>query len=161
MDIRIRTATDVDIQPLAVLSRKTITASYSSFLGEPAVKAYIASGAVDRYVTESIDHALVVDHAGSVVGFSVTKENLIDLMMIDVGYHRRGLGAMLLRHVESTLFQDYETLRLESFRENAPANAFYEKNGWIAIRTFGDEESGFEKIEFQKSRPRDPNRARV
>ena len=97
--------------------------------------------------------AIVLVEDGTVVGYSVPKDDLIDLMMVDVPCHRRGLGTALLRHMEDTLFRTYPSLRLESFKGNAMANAFYRKNGWLETRAFTDQESGIEKIEFHKSKP--------
>ena len=99
METQIREATAVDIKPLVVLSRKTILDNYSSFLGDQAVTAYIESGAVDQYVADNIQRCIVIVEDGEALGYSITKKNLIDLMMVDTDYHRRGLGTSLLRHV--------------------------------------------------------------
>jgi ribosomal protein S18 acetylase RimI-like enzyme len=72
-------------------------------------------------------------------------------MMVDVQYHGRGLGTSVLRHVEEELFRMYETLVLESFKGNAKANSFYRRNGWVELRSFTDEQTGIDKIEFEKS----------
>lgn len=156
MGIRIREATSADVNALITLSRKTISDSYSSFLGEKAVAAYIQSGAVDEYVADNIQECAVIEQDGEIVGYSVQKADLIDLMMVDTDYHRRGLGTCLLRHVEDMLFAAYDTLMLESFQDNAKANAFYRKCGWSEVRTFSDDESSVEKIEFRKSRSDEP-----
>ncbi len=156
MGIRIREATSADVNELITLSRKTISDSYSSFLGEKAVAAYIQSGAVDEYVADNIQECAVIEQDGEIVGYSVQKADLIDLMMVDTDYHRRGLGTCLLRHVEDMLFATYDTLMLESFQDNAKANAFYRKCGWSEVRTFSDDESSVEKIEFRKSRSDEP-----
>jgi len=151
MTVRIQAATETDIGPLVALSKKTIVASYSSFLGDGAVAAYLDSGAVDQYVADSIGRCLVLVEDEAVAGFSVAKDNLIDLMMIDSDCHRRGLGTHLLRHVENLLFETNDELVLESFKDNAPANVFYRKNEWVQTRALVDEDSGIEKIEFRKS----------
>ena len=71
MGIRIREATSADVNALITLSRKTISDSYSSFLGEKAVAAYIQSGAVDEYVADNIQECAVVEQDGEIVGYSV------------------------------------------------------------------------------------------
>ena len=153
MEAQIREATAVDIKPLVMISRKTISDNYSSFLGDRAVSAYIESGAVDQYVADNIQRCIVIVEDGEALGYSITKKNLIDLMMVDTDHHRRGLGTSLLRHVEDMLFDMYENLMLESFKDNVKANAFYRKCGWVEVRTFTDDQSRMEKIEFRKSRP--------
>ena len=152
MEVEIRPAREDDVEPLVALSRRTVAAKYAAFLGQDAVRSYIESGAVDQYVADSIGRCHVLVGDGQVVGLTVTQYNLIDLMMIDIDFHRGGLGTRLLRHVEVLLFNRYETLLLESFQDNAQANAFYQKNGWTATRTYNDEASGANKIEFQKRR---------
>ena len=152
MDIRIRKARNDDVDALIALSRRTISTSYPSFLGAEAVESYITSGAVDQYVQENIERCLALVRNGRVVGYSVTKDNLIDLLMVDVDSHRSGLGTALLHHVENILFQTHEALVLETFAGNERAITFYRKHGWVEARRFADELSGAEKIEFQKSR---------
>lgn len=153
MDVHIRQATSEDIDALVTLSRRTISACYPRFLGAETVEAYIKSGALERYVRDNVERCLVLVRADKVLGYSVTKEDLIDLMMVDVGAHRRGLGTALLHHVENMLLRTYETVRLESFAGNAAANAFYHINGWLEARRFTDEPPGAEKIELRKSKP--------
>ena len=41
-----------------LLSRKTISASYRSFLGDQTVDRFLGSGAADRYVEENVDRCL-------------------------------------------------------------------------------------------------------
>lgn len=152
MNIRFRKGTIADMEALAALSRKNISEIYPSFLGEDAVESYLQSGAVERYLAENVTRCVVLVGDGTVIGYSVSNQDLIDLMMIDAEFHRLGLGTALLRYTEDILFQTHELLKLESFKSNARANEFYQKNGWKEVRTFTDEQSGTEKIEFQKSK---------
>lgn len=150
MKIQIRKATTSDVEALITLSKRTIRASYRIFLNDETVDAYIGSSAVDEYVRENIQRCSVIVDAGKIAGYSVCKDNLIDLMMIDHGLHRRGLGSRLLEHCEETLFQTFGELTLESFKENHKANAFYRKHGWVEGRRYFDESSGVNKIVFIK-----------
>lgn len=147
-----RAATPADLPALIDLSRRTIRTCYGTFLGEAAVDTYIDSGAVDRYVSDTISRCTVITLGDEVVGFSVSDKNLIDLMMIDHELHGRGLGAQLLRHVEADLFDTFDQLTLQSFAANQQANGFYIENGWRPIRRFADAESGVDKIVFGKAR---------
>jgi ribosomal protein S18 acetylase RimI-like enzyme len=128
-----------------------ILASYRPFLGDEAVDAFLGSGAVDRYVTENLGRCTVLVRAGQVVGYAVCRDALIDLLLIDPGVQRQGLGTELLGHVEGTLFQSHGALRLESFEGNQPANAFHRKHGWREVGRYFDRDSGVGKIVFQKS----------
>jgi ribosomal protein S18 acetylase RimI-like enzyme len=151
MTTLIRQAEASDIGPLIALARRTISASYGPFLGETAVGAFLGSGAADRYVEENLGRCSVLVHDGRVVGLAVCWEDLIDLMMIDNAEQHRGLGTILLQHVEAALFQQHATLRLESFEGNQIANAFYRKNGWVEVSKYLDQDSGVNKIVFGKA----------
>ena len=150
MHIEIRQAESADEEPLKALSRRTIEASSRPFLGHEAVESYITSGAVDQYVEDHIQDCSVIVAANVLVGFSVCKRNLIDLMMIDHKYQRQGLGTRLLKFVEYVLFTSFDELKLESFEPNSQANNFYRKNGWIGRETYLDNDSGMNKILFTK-----------
>jgi ribosomal protein S18 acetylase RimI-like enzyme len=90
---------------------------------------------------------------GAIAGFSVCRDNLIDLMMIDSSLQRNGLGTKLLAHVAESLFRKHSDLTLESFEGNDQANSFYRKHGWLEVRRYLDEESGVKKIVFEKGAP--------
>ncbi len=150
MNTQIRKATKSDIKVLKDLSKKTINANYRTFLGDEPVAAFIDSGAVDQYVDENIESCSVILSDGNVAGYAVTKDNLIDLMMIDDDFHRRGLGTKILEYCEEMLFKNYDELILESFEENHKANNFYKKNGWIETKRRFDKSSGVNKVVFCK-----------
>jgi ribosomal protein S18 acetylase RimI-like enzyme len=149
--IETRKASPADVEPLIALSRRTIRASYTPFLGHEAVEAFVGGGAVEEYVGGSLDHTTVIAADGEVVGYAVCKGSMIDLMMIDRQRHRRGLGTRLLRHCEAALFAQYDTLALESFADNDAANAFYRRHGWKQVDRYRDAESEIDKLVFRKS----------
>jgi ribosomal protein S18 acetylase RimI-like enzyme len=152
MTTSVRSAEAADVGGLIALSRRTICASYRPFLGDEAVDAFLGSGAVEQYVTENLGRCTVLVREGQVVGYAVCRDDLIDLLMIDQGVQRQGLGTELLAHVEGSLFRSYGALRLESFEGNRPANAFYQKHGWREVGRHLDRDSGARKIVFRKSR---------
>ena len=150
MCVTIRAAQRSDIDPLIDLSRRTIRASYASFLGKDGVEAFIGSGAADDYVRDHISSCLVILKGDQVVGYCVAKGALIDLMMIDHDKQRQGLGSTLLHHAEEVLFKEHSELSLESFEPNEVAKAFYRRHGWREVRRYHDDASGVAKIEFRK-----------
>ena len=150
MNTMIRKANADDIKTLQEISKRTIKEGYRSFLGEEVVASYIDSGEPDRYIEDHIDNCSVILLNNTIVGFSVCKKNIIDLMMIDSNFHRKGLGSILLQFNEEKLFKEYSELKLESFEKNDKANNFYIKNGWLEISRFQD--SGINKILFHKRR---------
>ena len=151
MEAKIRKAIASDVDTLVDLSRRTIDASYRPFLGDEAVDSFIGGDAIREYVQQSIDRCWVILTNGTVVGYSVFKDDLIDLVMVDHERHRRGLGGELLAHVEEELLQSFRELRLESFEGNDRANSFYRKRGWVEVDRRFDEDSGVNKMFFQKS----------
>lgn len=153
MTIRIRRAAPADVDALIALSRRTIRASYTSFLGEEGVAAFIDSGACDQYIRDHVGTSTVICLDGDVVGYSVCEDGRVDLMMIDHAAHRQGHGAALLAHMETTLFRTHDEITVKSFEGNANANAFYVKSGWSEARRFADEKDGIRYVEFRKRRP--------
>jgi ribosomal protein S18 acetylase RimI-like enzyme len=151
MMIQIRQASPADVATLIALSRRTIRASYTPFLGQEAVNVFIGSGAADQYVADHVEHSTIIVADGAIVGYAVCKGRGIDLMMIDQRLHRRGFGTRLLRHCEGALFAHYDALTLESFADNHPANTFYRKHGWEQVDRYCDRESGVNKLVFRKT----------
>lgn len=150
MKIEIRNAEKMDSEALKAISRRTISANYRSFLGDRAVDGFLGSGAVDHIIEDSVHQSIVILAEGKAVGFCVYEGDLIELMMIDDEFHRKGLGSQLLAHCEQTLFKTYTSLRLESFEPNKIANNFYKKNGWIESKRYFDADTGVDKILFTK-----------
>ncbi|MFG3309869.1 GNAT family N-acetyltransferase [Streptomyces wuyuanensis] len=146
----IRPATGEDLGELQALARRTIDVCYRGFLGDEAVDWFIGSGASDAHVKSHLErggvHCLVQD--GRIAGFTILDGPTVDLMMVDPDHHRRGLGRVLLRHAEETLFARYSTIRLETFPDNARATSFYEACGWVlGCRLEGEEPA---KLEYVK-----------
>jgi GNAT superfamily N-acetyltransferase len=153
----VRRGLSSDLDALIDLSRRTIRACYSPFLGHEAVDAFVDTDEADRYVKLNIERCSVIVAEGQVLGYSVCRDNLIDLMMIDHAFHRRGLGSWLLINMEEMLFREHDELRLESFEGNEVANAFYRKHGWLELKRYVAEDSGVPKLIFRKLTPRYTN----
>ncbi len=149
MTKEIRKATVTDVDALKEIARRTIDANYRSFLSDEGVDWFIENGS-DQYVEENIDDCWVILNDSQIIGFSVCKENLIDLMMIDNDYHRQGYGTIILKHCEQHLFSTFSEIKLESFEGNEKANNFYLKNGWLEVEKRFDEMAGINKIIFNK-----------
>jgi len=148
----IRPANPEDNKTLKTISRRVIDKNYRPFLGDEGVDWFI-NGPSDDYVEEHLDRTDVIVLDGVVIGYSVCKDNLIDLMMIDHDQHCRGYGAILLKHCEQKLFKQYGEISLESFEGNVKANNFYCKNQWTEVKRYLDEgNTGYRKILFKKER---------
>lgn len=147
----LRRALGEDLQPLQALARRTIDASYRTFLGD-AVDWFIDSGASDDHIETHFrqGHLRCMEVGGELTGLLILDGPTVDLMMIDVRRHRQGLGRVLLAHAEETLFAQYDELRLESFAGNRTAHAFYEACGWQETGSL--ESEGPARIEFVRHR---------
>ena len=159
MNTQIRQAIPSDIASLSALSKRTIRSDYGAFLGDEAVDGFLRRGAVEQYLEEHLLCCSVFLVDDTPIGYSICKGNLIDILMIDHDFHRRGFGTRLLKHCEDLLFQSYEELILESFAENQNANAFYKKNRWETSKIYFDEDSGVNKIVFRKKYKNTPQSA--
>ncbi len=146
----IRPAEIADLDALVSLSKRTIRARYTSFLGAKVVQDYLASGAVENFFKESLPRCFVVEEDGGVAGVGVYKGVMVDLMMIDAERQGRGLGTRLLEHLETLLFEKSAELTLERFEHNEQANTFYRNRGWLAIDNHHDKETGIPMIRMVK-----------
>ncbi len=139
--IKMRPATLSDVEPLAALSHKTVLEKYPSVIGKEKVEGYVASGAVPAYYRDRNQHCVVAEKDGVVIGVCATKDNTVDLMMVELGHHRSGVGSILLADAEKKLSESYDTISLECFRDNLQAVEFYKKHGWTVDRHFDDQEN--------------------
>ena len=151
MDLHFRNAEARDLERLQALASETIDKSYRAFIDDEGVDWFL-SGPSDEYIAKNIDNATVAIVDADIVGFAVCKDDLIDLIMIDYGVHRRGIGSALLARCESKLFEHYDSIRLESFEANGKANRFYLDNGWAKTGAMTDTMSAGRKWIFEKKR---------
>jgi ribosomal protein S18 acetylase RimI-like enzyme len=148
----IRKAQKKDIKALQALSKRVIKQDFRIFLNHRVIDQFIVEGAVDAYVIDKRPQSTVITLNDRIIGYAVCQKALIDLMMIDQGFQRRGFGSILLFHCETTMFETYEVITLESFADNRKANRFYLKNKWTETGRFHDAISGADKITFEKYR---------
>ncbi|MET8312300.1 GNAT family N-acetyltransferase [Micromonospora sp. NPDC005173] len=150
----VRPALIEDLVALQELARRTIDASYRSFLGNEGVDWFINSGASDDHIESHFrqGHVYCLEADGGIVGLMILDGPTVDLMMIDVRHHRQGLGKVLLSRAEEVLFTQYRVIRLETFVGNKAAIAFYEACGWLVARQMDSGSEMPAKIEFVKHR---------
>lgn len=150
----IRPAIDKDLPILQALARRTIDTCYRPFLGDEAVDWLVKSGASDTHIKTQLEHFDVycLGDVDNVLAFSILEGPTIDLMMVDPGHHRHGLGRRLLDHAEKTLFTQHKVIRLENFQANQGGNAFLEANAWKPAGLLEGAE-GPPKVEYTKANP--------
>jgi len=143
-------AKDIHLETIKSIARRTVDRSYRSFLEASQVEHYLESGDLEQYLTKYIHHTWILSQETEIVGFSICIENIIDFMLIDVKFHRQGLGAQLLQECESLLFKGHETLALESFERNTHANNFFIANRWEKLARHKDPKTRAFKFIFIK-----------
>lgn len=151
-NLHLRPATPDDVKPLTALSYKTIRVKYPDVIGADMVEGYIASGAVPQYYADRNAFTRVAVADGEVIGACALRDNNVDLMMVTLERHRRGVGAALLADAESILFAEHEQISLESFRDNRQAVDFYAKHGWVLGDAFTDPDYGIAMVRMTKQR---------
>lgn len=149
----IRPAQAADLDGLIAFPKRTILACYPPFLGREAVEGYIASGAVEKFFEEKLPRCFVLEQDGALTGVAAHTGSFVELLMVDVGLHRKGLGGRLMDHLEALLFESSPEITLESFTRNSQANAFYGKRGWSTVDHYDDTETGVPMIKMSKKRP--------
>ncbi len=151
-DVRIRRAQSTDLARMQEIARRTIDSCYRSFLGDEAVESFVASGESDKELETNLANCDVLVRDEGIVAFSIYFDNLIHLMMVDVSFQRKGIGAQLLAHSENQLFATgHAVLRLETFEGNQQAISFYLKNGWSVVGREKDPNYGFVRMFFEKA----------
>ncbi len=148
----LRPAEPEDAQTIKEIARRVIESNYTPFLGLEAVRGFIDSGLSDQEIDDGMGSCTLMIRDEGIVGFAITKDSLLHLIMVDTACQNRGYGAKLLAHIENILFGRYETICLQTFKENAQAVRFYLKNGWRITRETPVPEMGKTMLSFEKTR---------
>ena len=151
--IRFRSANLDDARPLIALSEYIIDTCYRSFLGDELVDNFIQRKALHKYTSLHLGYFQLLTLGDEIVGFTVCKENQIDLMMIDPRVQGFGLGTQLLDYSEKRVFKHSPVAGLRSFAGNQPANAFFRQQGWEDTVAHTDRQSQVREILFRKIDP--------
>ena len=148
--MQIRKAQHSDLWKIKKLAKEARDNDYRNIMGQNSHNLFLKSQTSEISLEECIKESFVLTQQDKIVGFSVIKGNLIDLMVIDANYHRKGLGTELLKHCEKILFKNFDEIIIECPPENAMANLFCQKNGWIEKCRHYDHTDGQERIFFYK-----------
>lgn len=106
----------------------------------------------DKEVEDGLDTCTVMFSNEEMIGFAITKEDLLHLVMIDTLYQNKGFGSKLLSQIENDLFRKYNLIRLQSFKENNNRVAFYQKNGWTTTDEVYVQDMGVTMLSFEKTK---------
>lgn len=150
MSISISDFTFEDAEDLIILTKATIRHSYTPFLGQDGVEGFIGSGAVDSFYNSPQFTIFVAKDGDKILGCGAINKDRIEIMMIDLKYHRQKIGTLILAEAEKRIFSDNENAFLDSFKENERANSFYEHHGWILDHEFVDPDHNINMLRLKK-----------
>ncbi len=134
------------------MARRVITSNYKPFLGVESVRNFIESGLSDKEIDDGMPHCTLMTCNERIIGFSITNDSLLHLIMIDTVFQDKGYGSNLLAYIENNLFDEYATIHLQSFKENTQAVRFYLKNNWKIMEEKVVPEIGKTILLFEKTK---------
>lgn len=87
-----------------------------------------------------------------ILGVVMTRDEWVTDLWVRQLSRRRGVGAKLLAHGESEIFErGHKTFRLRVVMSNARAVGFYASRGWTVFREFPQEKYAHAMFEMTKS----------
>ena len=140
MGVLVRTADAGDVDAVVAFGAAVVPPYYTPILGEGA-----AQDQLDWWTPERLDpaaragrlHVAVDDR--DVVGVCETGElsgeQVIWKLYLAAEYRGRSLGVALLRHALSLLPKGTDHVNVEHFAGNTSAARFYERQGFVVVRT--------------------------
>lgn len=129
--MRLRQATPADFHALAEIVATGYRDAFGTILSQAALAERTAAHFARRFATEAVPPVLAEDETGRPIGFHLTHGGTLHMLFVDSSVQARGAGTVLLADAERR-----GAVRLECFRDNAPARAFYEKRGWTHARDY-------------------------
>ena len=131
------------------MQNASLPETYGPFLGRAAVDEFVAAGSVERYFEEHWPDAIVATVDTQIVGVVVLVGALVDLAWVDPAFRSQGIGSALMADAERQVRGG--ELRLEVWKVNERAVAFYERSGFRAAEEFEDPITGLAKLVMRKS----------
>jgi ribosomal protein S18 acetylase RimI-like enzyme len=131
------------------MQRASLPETYGPFIGRPAVEEFVAAGNVERYFEEHWPHATVATADGRIVGVVVCDGMLVDLAWVDPAFRSQGIGSALMASVERRVCGG--ELRLEVWKVNERAVAFYERLGFATAEEFTEPDTGLAKLVMRRA----------
>ncbi len=126
-----RQAAENDLQNLKDIAKRVVFKNYVPFLGVDAATAFMEGGMSDKEIDDGFDNCMLMIYDERTIGFVITNDEVLHLVMIDVPFQNRGYGSLLLAKIEEKLFSAFNKIHLQTFQGNVSAVQFYLKNGWL------------------------------
>lgn len=131
--VQLRLATDDDIEEIArlFLRSRRVALSFLPIMHTPEEDCEHLRDMLSR------GRITLAEHEDCLLGFLVDLDGWVAHLYLDPNARRQGIGQILLDDAKSC----HDALELWCFQQNWAARAFYEKNGFVAIKeTDGENE---------------------
>ncbi len=130
MKIAIRPYRAADFDAVTVLWRRSREEAFPDFQRTKG-HTFEEDCAYFRDVILPNNQVWVAEEDGRLAGFMAMHADFIDQLYVDPDIQRRGIGTAFLDHARQL---SPSTLHLFTFQSNANGRAFYEKNGFRAVK---------------------------
>ena len=134
---------------IGAMQKASLPDTYGPFLGRATVDEFIAAGSVERYFEEHWPDATVATVDAEIVGVVVLLGALVDLAWVDPAFRSQGVGSALMEDAERRT--DGDEVRLEVWKVNHRAVAFYERLGFATAEERTDPATGLAKLHMRKA----------
>jgi ribosomal protein S18 acetylase RimI-like enzyme len=131
------------------MQKASLPETYGPFLGRPVVEEFISAGSVERYFEQHWREATVATVDARIVGVVVLRGPLLDLAWVDPAFRSQGIGSALMEDAER--HAGSHELRLEVWKVNHRAVAFYERLGFATAEETTDHTTGLAKLVMRKA----------
>ena len=128
------------MEAIVAFAAEVVPVHYSTILGDTAAQAQLRWWTSERMksaVEAEQVHLAVADEA--IVGVAETgelgQEHVVWKLYLAPEFRGRALGTALLRHAIGPLRAKTDHVLVEHFAENKRAARFYEREGWLVVRT--------------------------
>lgn len=128
--MRIRLMTGYDVEAVVRVWHTSGRKAYS-FIDLWQQLTLTEAGRLFREHVAALCEVWVAETDAEIVGFLARRGSYIDRLYINPDHQRAGVGQALLAHAMRC---SPRGLELHTHQKNAPARAFYEKHGFIAVR---------------------------
>ncbi|GJM63967.1 hypothetical protein PEDI_45190 [Persicobacter diffluens] len=147
----IENATAADLSQLFEITKRTISATYKSFLPPAIVEEYITSGASNQEIERNLAHCFTLRNEHRIIGLGICIDNLIHFMLIDEDFQHRGFGKHLLHFLEQHIKANgFSEGQLETYAGNEQALGFYLSQNWELTKKEMDAKLDIERLYFRK-----------
>lgn len=130
MKVETRDAKNSDIEKLVNLTNDTIDRNYRPFMSDEGVKFILKSKYYDSYISDRLAHTSVVEVNDQLCGFLISRQNQLELLMVDSDIHGYGAGSNLLKDFEKKAALSFQSIYCQIHSGNEKALGFFKSKGF-------------------------------